>query len=115
MLSKPAKIDGCIADVTVFPTAGSYVVLDGRSVGECLLPCDDWDEADFRWPNPIREWRESRATACNVHITGRTFQFRCGARCARCRVEWIGDGEPSESSKGWLYVKEENLQYGELR
>lgn len=90
-------------DVTVGAKVGTYVILDGRQVGECLLPCDDWDDADFRWPNPIPEWRTSRAIACNVHVTGRTVQYRMGSFWVRCTVEWVGDGEPNTSCKGWIF------------
>jgi|SRR5215469_6353966 len=84
--------------------AGSRVEHDsGRT--EFLLPCDDWDKAAFRWPNPIHEWRESHAIACNLKITGRTFQERNGKNFyVRVRFEWVGDGEPSTYSGGWLVV-----------
>jgi hypothetical protein len=81
---------------------GSYVEMDGQSCGEFLLPCKDWDAADFRWPNPILDWRESRAIACNVHVTGRTVQYRQGTRWVRCKIEFVGDGEPNTFASGWI-------------
>jgi hypothetical protein len=88
---------------------GSYVQLDNDRHGEKLLPgddnvCEGWGGCDFRYPNPIQAWRESRAIACNVHVTGRTYQYRSGSRCVRVKVEWVGDCEPSTYTSGWLYV-----------
>lgn len=76
--------------------------LDGKTVSEALFPCTDWDKAEFRYPNPIPAWRKSRATACNVKITGRVPQLLTGAWWLRARIEWVGDGEPSTFSGGWV-------------
>jgi hypothetical protein len=71
---------------------------------ERLYKCTDWDKAMFRWPNPIHEWRESRAIACNIEITGRTFQRRKGDYWVKIRITWVGDGEPDQYSDGWAMV-----------
>ena len=88
---------------------GSYVQLDNDRLGEKLLPGDDYCDSgfpgcDFRYPNPVREWATSRAIACNVHVTGRTYQYKSGYRVVRVRVEWVGDCEPPTFTSGWLYV-----------
>ena len=70
---------------------------------EVLLP-SDWDRAEFRFPNPIHEWREAHAIALNIEITGRTFQWRNGRHMVKLRLEWVGDDEPSTYSEGWLLV-----------
>jgi hypothetical protein len=95
--------------VAIQAHVNSYVQLDGGRLGDKLLVGDDFvDEGfagcDFRYPNPVREWRESRAIACNVHVTGRTFQFKSGYRVVRVKVEWVGDCEPSTFTSGWLYI-----------
>jgi hypothetical protein len=84
-------------------TRGSVVQIDG---GRCepLFACTDWDQAEFRWPNPIHEWREKHAIACNIEITGRTFQYRRSNWCVRVRIIWVGDGEPNTSCTGWLLI-----------
>ncbi len=75
-----------------------------RESGNCdrLLECE-WDGADFRWPNPIQEWKMSHARAVNIHITGRTFQHRSGGTWwVRVSMEFVGDGEPSTFCRAWL-------------
>lgn len=69
---------------------------------EKLLP-SDWDRAAFRFPNPIPGWETKHAIACNVTVTGRTFQWRKGAFYVKARMEWVGDGEPSTFSEGWIF------------
>lgn len=82
-------------------------IVGGRC--ERLLP-SDWEQAAFRWPHPMHDWRESRAIAINVEITGRTFQVRSGGNYwVKARVEWVGDGEPSTFSEAWLRVEPWNL------
>lgn len=93
---------------TYAPRVGSHVRLDLQPFGKLLLagddPCPGWGGCMFRWPNPVDTWRESRATACNITITGRTI--RNGY--IRVRIEWIGTelldnhGDPSTYSGGWL-------------
>ena len=106
MLTPTSKtIDG--REIT--PEVGSYVILDSKNIGEQLLPGEDYVDSgfagcQFRWPNPIQEWRTSRAIAVNVEITGRTIQYRDGGRYVRVRIEWVGDCEPSTFSGGWLAV-----------
>jgi hypothetical protein len=99
-------IDG----LEVSAKVNSVVQLDSGRF-ERLLEGDDyqdsgWDGCDFRYPNPIREWATKHAIACNVHITGRTFQDRMGdgRRWVRVKIEWVGDGEPNTYAGGWLSV-----------
>ena len=105
--------------VKLAPVVGSFIVKEGEPVGEImgeeLLPCDDWDKAEFRWPNPIPEWREKHAIAVNVEITGRTFQripWHVGDDWIRVKLTWLKDGgEPDTSSGGWLWVtKKEEVE-----
>ena len=87
---------------------GSIVYLDGKNIGEKLLPGDDacgsWQGCDFRYPNPVQGWEVKHAIACNVSITGRTMQIVNGSRCVRVKIEWVGDCEPSTFSSGWLLL-----------
>ncbi len=80
---------------------GSVIRLDTGRV-EKLFPCDDWDRANFRYPNPIQGWEESHAIACNVTVTGRTEQRYGGERWVRVSIEWVQDDDPSTFSSGWL-------------
>jgi len=108
---KPRYSDGVeIHGELIRAAVGSALRLDGRPFCEILLAGDPepigdgWPGCDFRYPNPIPEWRESRAIACNVTVTGRKVHWRGGCRWVRCRVEWVGDCEPSTYGGGWLAV-----------
>lgn len=96
--SRSNTVKNLVAPAKVSAKVGSYVETDSRKMGEALLACDDWDEADFRYPSvcgPI---------ACNVHVTGRTVQYRGGTRWVRCQVEFVGDGEPNTCVSGWILL-----------
>ena len=101
MLSKTKEIEGSKRQATI----GSVIMLDTGRV-EQLLDCDDWDRADFRFPNPVQGWEVSHAIACNVHITGRTIKFNAstGDFHVRVQIEWVRDDEPSTFSGGWMFV-----------
>jgi hypothetical protein len=97
---------------TVSAKVGTYVEIEGGpTCGKCLLPCDDWAEADFRWEDPI--YGASRAIACNVHVTGRTIQRRFGCQVIRGQIEWVGDGEPNTFSKCWIDYGTATVEYAE--
>lgn len=88
------------------PRVGDVVELDsGRS--EKLLPCADWNAAQFRFPNPIYEWRVSHAIACNVEIVGRALRKRHGDVWVRVKITWVGDEEPDVESRGWLLMPDQ--------
>lgn len=97
---------------TVRPQIGSFVEPDGwRGRGEMLV-ASDWDEAQFRIPTSIRADGPYLPTpsgyvevAVNVEITGRTLRWRGwnrGGSWVRVRIEFVGDGEPSTFSGGWM-------------
>jgi hypothetical protein len=91
---------------TPTPAVGSYVLLDGRCIGENLLPGDNFSDSgypgcDFRYPSATI----GGSVAVNVKVTGRTLQRKNGANFVRCRIEWVGDCCPSTFSSGWLLVK----------
>ena len=85
----------------VEPAVDSYVVPELWTFGGRLRP-SDWDKAKFYLPTnsggPIKE------LAVNVTVTGRTLQRRQGSLYARCQIEFVGDGEPSTFTGGWLLV-----------
>lgn len=94
------------------PRVGSYIRL-GDTIGEARMgdallpgdePCGSWAGCEFRWPSPVFGWREKHAIACNVTITGRALTRWGGDLWVRVKVEWVGDGEPSTETRGWLLV-----------
>ena len=84
---------------------GNYIKKDGVELGERVFGCDDWDRADFRWPNPIGEWRESHAVACKIKVTGRVAQWFGGESWMRVRIEWVQDDEASTFSGGYVMIE----------
>jgi hypothetical protein len=62
-----------------------------------------WDKAQFYLPTnsggPIKE------LAVNVTVTGRTLQRMQGDLFVRVKIEFVGDGEPSTFTGGWLKVE----------
>ena len=67
MKSRSNIVQGAVVSAKV----DSFLKLDN---GRCnlLLNCDDWDGADFRF------YCVAGALAVNVHVTGRTMQWRGG-------------------------------------
>lgn len=67
------------------------------------LEVSEWEGANFRIPTgsngPIQ------SLAVNVTITGRKIVHKpFGGRWIRCKVEFVGDGEPSTFSGAWMRV-----------
>jgi hypothetical protein len=81
---------------------GSYIKPEGWRLGNLLTP-SDWDGAEFRIESPNYP---GVTRAVNVTVTGRTFQGlpHSDARWVKVRIEFVGDGEPSTSAKGWWMV-----------
>lgn len=82
------------------PTAGDFVKLDGASVSRALVA----------WSNDIAEFGlESlaggpiKAVACRIEITGRKVNFKDNS--VRCRVVFVGDGEPDTFASGKVFLR----------
>lgn len=60
-----------------------------------MLPCDDWDQADYRMPIRFHD------VACNIKVTGRTVQYNGVCAWVRIAVTFIGDGEANSVVRGW--------------
>lgn len=86
----------------VEPKVGSYLVPEQWRFGNRLKP-SSWDKAQFYLPTnsggPVKE------VAVNVTVTGRTLQRRTDSLYVRCKIEFVGDGEPSTFTGGWLLVE----------
>lgn len=83
---------------------GDYVEPDGwRGLGGNLQSGSDYSDSSFAgcaFYLPTRH--DSMQIASNIRITGRTLQKRKGAYWVRVEIEFVGDGEPSEFTGGWM-------------
>ncbi len=61
--------------------------LTGKTLsrGRGLLPCDDWDAAEFRYPTGVQD------LAVNVEITGTRVYRKFDAGWTRIKVTFVGD------------------------
>lgn len=93
-----------VGDWTVrLPRVGSLVELDGRRVGELLLPCEYPELAPFRFPSwSLKATGGAAGPAVRVDVTGRTAVLRGGERWVRVRVTFVGDGDPDTHAGGWM-------------
>ena len=73
---------------------------DGWNGWTGRLVASDWDRAAFYLTTnsggPIK------MVAVNVKLTGRTLQSRGGQYWVRAAIEFVGDGEPSTFTGGWV-------------
>jgi hypothetical protein len=100
---KTLKKTGTVKSFSISAHVGARVVLDGlHSVTRTLRSCDWWDGADYAWD--IRNGGPIDEVAVNVYVTGRTLQWHFDEQVIRCKVEFVGDGEPSEFADGWLFL-----------
>lgn len=81
---------------TVTPKVDKLVYVEGWKFGVRLLQCE-WDQAQFRI-----ESQTGIKPAINITITGRTPQRYQGIDVVKCKIEFVGDGEPSTFSSGWI-------------
>jgi len=75
---------------------GCVVKPDEWRLAEKLIS-SDWDEAKYRITtgNDIIP-----SLAVNIEITGRTH--RLAGPAMRCKITFVGDGEPDQVTHGWL-------------
>ncbi len=87
---------------TCEPHEDRWVKPDGWNVGGCL-ESSDWDAAQFRLPTgsngPIK------SLAVNITVTGKKVRYYYGMEAVRVRIEFVGDGEPSTFTNGWMGVR----------
>lgn len=83
----------------IIPQINSVIKPDNWQFAQRLQP-SDWEMASFRLPTSRNFGITSLAT--NVVVTGRTWQRREGDYWVRVKIEFVGDGEPSTFSKGWM-------------
>lgn len=81
---------------------GNVIKLDGWSCSaDPLLPGDDFSA--FRLP--VLSRGPIKSLAVNVEITGRVPRRDAGlAGAYRCRLTFVGDGEPDEVVGGYIWM-----------
>ena len=91
-------------DVKHTPQIGDFVKPDGWKIGELLSASDGFKDSsfagcDFRLESP------NASHAVNITVTGLP-RYSTAMRYmnkSRCRIEFVGDGEPSTFSGGWIH------------
>ena len=84
------------------PEVGDYVKPDGWNIGEVLMEDDGFSDSSF----PGCQFRIQSVhadLAVNITTTSRkvrTFQGSWG--WVRVKIEFVGDGSPSEFTSGWM-------------
>lgn len=84
---------------TVEPKIGSCIKPDGWRLASRLTP-ETWEAADFRLP--LNSDGPIKSLAVKIKVTGRTWQRREGDYYIRVAIEFVGDGEPSTFTRGWM-------------
>lgn len=88
------------------PQIGDYLMPDQWIYGSWLKESDGYSDSEFpgcQFRLPTQNCHPYEL-AINITVTGRDFwvptygQYRC-----RCKIEFVGDGEESTFSGGWLY------------
>ena len=91
------------------PKIGDFVVPDKWIFGEKLETDDGYSDTEF----PGCQFR-LRSTprgvplgslAVNIKITGRDLQYHWNGQRLRVKIEFVGDGEPSQFTGGWLFPR----------
>jgi len=85
------------------PQEGDYVCPDDWTFGENLVEDNGFSDSEF----PGCEFRLPTSTglelAVNVKVTGKDHWSGGGTFKARCKIEFVGDGDQSTFTGGWIY------------
>lgn len=85
---------------------GDVVEPDGR-ICVRLHPGDKFSDSSYpgcQFRVPVENGGPIKSLAVNIKVTGRGWKWRPGTdqSWVRCRIEYVGDGEPSTYASGWL-------------
>lgn len=92
------------------PRAGDFVQPDGWSQGASIY-AEESGFTDSSWPGCQFRLPTNHPAPLDYHlginlvVTGRphTWPYMDGRFRSRCRIEFVGDGEPSTFTGGWIY------------
>lgn len=90
-----------MADYQIAPKAGDYVKPDGWTIGGNLEPGDEPGSRGEGWSCQFRLPGRHYSLAVNIALTGFLKWEHC-QDFHRVKIEFVGDGEPSTFSRGWL-------------
>jgi hypothetical protein len=85
------------------PHVGDYVTPDGWNVGDLLKEGDSFQDSEF----PGCQFRIPSIAgnlAVNVSVTGNPKYQAGGSWKSRCRIEFVGDGEPGTVAGGYIWT-----------
>ena len=88
----------------------TYIEPDRWNTGEKLKESDGYSDSSFpgcqyRIPAGFDGVEHRYQLAVNISISGRkSHQLDYGRYKTRVKIEWVGDGEPSTFSRGWVYT-----------
>ena len=88
--------------------SNNFLEPDNWNIGETITQADNYSDSSFpgcqyRIPAGLPElgWQ----LAINLNISGRkSHPLDYGRYKTRVAIEFVGDGEPSEFSHGWIYT-----------
>jgi hypothetical protein len=93
----------------IIPAIGDYLLPDTDrkyKIGN-LLTAGDEATTDGGFPGCTFRYETAAGHLCavNIKVTGKPyFMSGCANRTrSRCKIEWVGDCEPSTFSGGWIY------------
>jgi len=86
---------------------GDFVEPDEWRIGETLDKADDFSDGSF----PGCQFRMHSYTAdadlaVNIKVTGKPHLHGYDRYKSHCKIEFVGDGEPSTFAGGWIYTKQ---------
>lgn len=91
-----------INGIMIEPQVGSCIRPEDWPIGNRLAP-SDWSQADYRLP--VNSGGSIYSLAVNVRVSGRTLRKIHGSYYVRVVIEFVGDGEPSTYTGGWMLVE----------
>ena len=93
-----------LPNVKIRPELHDFLIPDEWSLGSSLKADSGFWDSEF----PGCQFRVESNTdssykfAVNIKVTGKTHWVDEFRMKARCKIEFVGDGEPSTFSGGWL-------------
>ena len=86
---------------------GNYITPDEWKSGGLLIESDGYSDEEF--PGCQFRLKSGNYTdvsyAVNVKVTGRKINYDMISKRIRVEIEFVGDGEPSTKTHGWMFLQ----------